>query len=260
SKRGGKWHSPSVAIIIGPMHLFRRSGPLLLFFVWSASAQSPEIQQQIEERTGRPPARLVDVVTLPTDRTVRKKLEAAAEYIKEERWADAVRLLQNILDSKEDAFVEPGSKRSGRSSDRLLGARGKVERMLAALPRKGVEFYRLRYEGDARQKLDEAKRRADPELMAETFRRYPHTTGGAEALTLLAIHHPDRGRATTAARCFQSLLTLPNDELSARTLFHAALAFRRAGDTDQAERVWQRLVARLGNEGLRLGEKLVALE
>src|SRR5437660_545536 len=59
----------------------------------------------------------IEPAKLPTDRQVRKKLDAAADCIKEERWADAVRLLQNILDSKADVFVEPAAKRdSGRSS------------------------------------------------------------------------------------------------------------------------------------------------
>ena len=35
----------------------------------------------------------VDLVTLPTDRTVQRRLDAARDYIKTQTWSDAVRLL-----------------------------------------------------------------------------------------------------------------------------------------------------------------------
>src|SRR5947209_6593298 len=40
-----------------------------------------------------------DAVTLPTDRLVKKKLEAAADYLKVESWNDSLRLLQGLLDA-----------------------------------------------------------------------------------------------------------------------------------------------------------------
>jgi outer membrane protein assembly factor BamB len=222
-------------------------------------AQAPDIQNQIEER--RRPVALVNPVTLPTDRQMKKKLEGAADCIKEERWSEAVRVLQGILDAKEDAFIEP--LRDGKSDDaagRLVGARAEAERLLAGLPRKGMEFYRLRYEAKAREQLNAAKRLRDAEALAQTARRYAHTSAGAEALLLLAVHHLDRGRAETAAFCFQRLLQQAQTELPAQAFFQAALAFRRAGDARNEERAWQLLLDRLGNDGLRLGERLVSVE
>ena len=39
------------------------------------------------------PDKNADVLNLPTDRQAKKKVEAAADYIKIQSWADAVRLL-----------------------------------------------------------------------------------------------------------------------------------------------------------------------
>src|SRR5438128_2331056 len=48
-----------------------------------------------------------DAITLPTDRQVKQRLVVARDdYIKNEAWSDAATLLQKILDSKEDVFVQ----------------------------------------------------------------------------------------------------------------------------------------------------------
>jgi outer membrane protein assembly factor BamB len=234
----------------------------LLVLIVSAAricAQTPAIQNQIEER--RRPAASATPVTLPVDRQVAKKLEGAADCIKEERWSEAVRVLQAILDAKEDALIEsPRDARRDGAAGRLLGARAEAERMLAALPRKGMEFYRLRYEAKAREQLDAAKRQRDAEGLAEIARRYAHTSAGTEALLLLAVHHLDRGRAETAAFCFQRLLQQAQTELPARAFFQAALAFRRAADARNEERAWQLLTSRIGDDGLQLGGRRVSVE
>src|SRR5262249_8676912 len=54
-----------------------------------------------------PDNELTDAITLPTDREIRKRLEHAQEdYIQNKLWAEACRLLQSVLDSKEDVFVQ----------------------------------------------------------------------------------------------------------------------------------------------------------
>jgi outer membrane protein assembly factor BamB/tetratricopeptide (TPR) repeat protein len=225
-------------------------------------SQNPEFQLDIEERLVAGPMAPPKAATLATDRQARRKLEAAADFIKHRQWPEAVRLLQQVLDSAEDAFVEqPTKAHDGRKTRRLLGARAEAERLLGTLPRQGMEFYHLRYAAAAGERLAAAKRNRDAEGLAETARRYFHTPAGGEALGRLGLHHLDRGRPTIAARCFQRLLQrADSDQLPAITLFHAAVAFHSAGDSDNAERVWQRIVARVGNEGMRLGERLVPLD
>src|SRR5438309_2320455 len=53
--------------------------------------------------TAEPDSQFTEAITLPTDRQVKKRLEAARdEYIQNEAWSEAAQLLQRILDSKED--------------------------------------------------------------------------------------------------------------------------------------------------------------
>src|SRR5207248_9956570 len=133
-------------------------------------------------------------------------------------------------------------------------------RMLGALPAHGRQFYEAMYGPRARRLLTEARDKGDARLVAEVAGRYPHTAAGAEATRLLGAHHLDRGRYALAALCFERLLDRPEpDELSPATLFHAALALRRAGSGGRAEQAWGRLAAR-ASAGLRLGGIAVTLE
>ena len=44
----------------------------------------------------------IDGLSLPVDRSARQKLEAAEDYIKEQSWKESARLIQAVLDLKED--------------------------------------------------------------------------------------------------------------------------------------------------------------
>src|SRR5262245_29908506 len=84
----------------------------------------------------------VDPVTLPVERSLRKKLDAANDYIKAGLWPDAVRLLQILLDSREDSFLEQPDPK-GKASGRWVGARAEAERLVASLPAAGLEVYQV---------------------------------------------------------------------------------------------------------------------
>lgn len=51
-----------------------------------------------------PPA--AEPVTLPTNPAVRKKLEAARDYIQSGEWNEGLRLLQGLIDAPEDSFIQ----------------------------------------------------------------------------------------------------------------------------------------------------------
>jgi outer membrane protein assembly factor BamB/tetratricopeptide (TPR) repeat protein len=193
-------------------------------------------------------------LSLPVDHSAPRKLDAAAEYLKARSWADAVRLLQAVLDAPADTFVP------GHQGSRWLSARAEAERLLGSLPPPGLEFYQVQFGPTAKARLEEARRTGDPRLLEEVARRYLYTTAGADALELLATYHLDRGRYAAAAAYFARLLgRRPAEQLSEAVLLRAALAFRLAGDRALADRLWKRLEARAGTEGLRLGERTVRL-
>lgn len=213
-----------------------------------------------------PPAAPTDIppfssfLSLPADPDLKKKLEAVQDYIKSEDWEQATRILQLVLDAKEDVFVPVRAKGpDGKEAVRWASARSEVNRLLATLPANGLEFYQLSFGPAAATLLDEARKKNDPELLAGVGQRYLHTQAGFEATTLLAAYHLDRGRHLMAALCYDRLLLHPRaDSLPPISLFKAALAYHGAGDRDGAERAWKKLSAR-APDGVAIGNKKVSL-
>jgi outer membrane protein assembly factor BamB len=209
----------------------------------------------------RPPAEPEPVPSLQADAPLVRKLDAARDYLRAQAWAEATHVLQELLDSPEDVVV--GVKRAGadgKAALRWTGVRAEAARLLGDLPAGGRESYATRYGPRAAGLLAEARRDGDVDLLAEVARHYPYTAAAAEALAALGAYHLDRGHDTLAAVCFGRLLDRPEDagDFPAATLFHAALACRRAGDAAGADRAWARLAAK-GPTGLRLGGRAVRL-
>src|SRR5438270_9220743 len=124
----------------------------------------------------------------------------------------------------------------------------------------GIEAYEVKYGHEARKLLDQAKKKGDRELLGEVAQRYMHTRAGAEANELLATTFLDRGQFFTAALRFERLLTTKDSryKVSDLTLFKTALAYRRAGDVKNADRVWKQLAPRLAAAGgLRVGDDTI---
>jgi outer membrane protein assembly factor BamB len=207
-----------------------------------------------------------DAISLPTDRKVRQNLEAAEQdYIKSAQWAEASKLLQSVLMSKEDVFVQVRRKGpDGQEKVRWVSARAEANRLLATMPSKGLDFYEVLFGAQSKSRLDEAKKNGDPQGLAEVAQRYFHTEAGAQAADLLGTYHLDRGRPLMAALCFKRLLEREGaNNLSPLVLFKAALAFRLSGDpayVSKAQQTMDQLATRLGGEGLRVGDESVTFE
>src|SRR3974377_1134043 len=95
-----------------------RQAILFSLFCLSITFLTASRAQQIETKVAQPLGTLVtppnapkegeftDAISLPTDRQIRQRLEAAeGDYIKSESWAEASKLLQSVLMSNEDVFV-----------------------------------------------------------------------------------------------------------------------------------------------------------
>ena len=202
-----------------------------------------------------------DGLTLPTDRNARRKLEDAGDFIKEQNWDAAAEILQSLLETKEDLFVEVHHKdASGQVTSDWTSIRTEANRLLGTMLPSGLEVYELKYGGRAKARLAEGKAKSDPAILAEVALKFQHTEAGAEATNLLGTYGLDRGDYVRAALCFERLLQHQHaDKLKPLTLFKAALAFRRVGDTGNAERAWERL-AKVSRDGLVLGDKTLPLD
>jgi outer membrane protein assembly factor BamB len=213
---------------------------------------------------GAPPASPAgDTGPLPSlraDPLLVRKFDAARDLLRTGAWAEAAHLLQELLDTPEDALL--AVKRAGADGREIAcwtGVRAEAARLLGTLPAPGRDSYARTYGPRARTLLTQARRDGDLELVEEVARHYPHTAAGAEAAVLLGAYHLDRAHVALAAVWFGRLLDRPDaDGLPPATLFHAALAFRRTGDTAAADRAWARLAAKAPG-GLRLGDRGVKL-
>jgi outer membrane protein assembly factor BamB len=196
---------------------------------------------------------------LPADTGLSKKLQAVRDYIATKEWEEAARLLQGLLDLPEDVFL-PVTRRGpdGKEITVAVSLRAETDRLLAALPRPGLEAYEALVGKRAAQALADAQ--GHPAALAVLVQRYAHTRAGAEALAQLAAHHLDRGHLDLAAAYFDRLLRSPSgDKVSPLTLFQAALAFQRTGKRDRSEQTWKRLAA-AAPDGIKTGDRTISLE
>jgi outer membrane protein assembly factor BamB len=207
---------------------------------------------------GRDKAQLVP--SLRAHASLVEKLGAASDYLKSESWADAARVLQALLDVPDDVLVSV--KRRGKDGKEVAcwtGIHCEAARLLDTLPASGRTLYAAAHGPRASSLLNEARKKADVRLMGEVARRYPNTVAGAEALGLLGLYHLDRGCASLARLHFARLLERPDaDQVTPATLFQAALALRRAGDSGLSEKAWNRLATR-DQGGVRVGTKAMSL-
>jgi hypothetical protein len=199
-------------------------------------------------------------LTLATDPELRPLLQAVPDYVEQRSWPQVARLLQALLDAREDSFTIARPKaRPGKPDARWTGVWAEAERRLAGLPAQGLASYEALFGARAKSLLADAKKNSDPERLAAVARRYFCTAAGAEAAELVGTWHLDRGRHPQAALWFRRLLGHPRaDRLAPLTLFRACLAFRRAGDEAGARQTWERIAKRAPG-GLHLGERLVSL-
>src|SRR6185312_2174210 len=171
----------------------------------------------------------------PYERDATNQLRGAREYLsfKAPPWNTIVPLLQNILNAKSDSFFNIKDKAGERLLTRRISVKTEANRIIAAFPKEGLEFYQQSFGQDAANLLGEAvKQNYDMAMLADLSQRYFHTKAGAEGTVLLASLYLERGNYLVAAFAFERLLARPNSDevLTPRTLFKAALAFRRSGD------------------------------
>jgi outer membrane protein assembly factor BamB/tetratricopeptide (TPR) repeat protein len=192
---------------------------------------------------------------LKDERGLKDKIKAAVDYIEEKNWAIAIPHLQKIVDLPSDVLVNlPRKNPDGKETFAWTSARIEANRLIATLPKAGLEFYKLTYGAESLALLKKAKASGDPALLAEVMKRFAHTDAGAEAIVLLARYQLDRGNSVPASLCFQKLLSREDaDQLPGPVLFYMAVAFHLAGDRDGEKLAWERLKSQ--NRDITLGKE-----
>jgi outer membrane protein assembly factor BamB len=204
-----------------------------------------------------PADKSVPPITLPTDKHAATQLAAAAEYIASKDWKEAVRLLQHVLDGKEEVLIE----RKAGAGTAWVSARAEARRLLAGLPPAGKEVFEKTYGPEAAELLKQARKLRDREKLARVVRRYLYTAAGPEALEELARDEFRAEEWSAAGRHYRELLRHRGvARWTTEDLYQAALAARR-GNGEGPDAVFLReLLARAGAEGLRLGNRTLSRE
>lgn len=181
--------------------------------------------------------------------------------LRDRPWNTIVPLLQNILDGKTDSFFNVVYQVGGKTEVNRISVKTEANRIIAAFPKEGLEFYQQANGQAAAALLDEAvKANADPAVLADLSQRYFHTRAGAEGTVLLGSLYLERGNYLEAAAAFDRLLNRPNSDefLTPRTLYRAALALKRGGDPRHAapaKAAADRLLTAVARDGLRVGRR-----
>ncbi|MCX7701054.1 MAG: hypothetical protein N2039_09265, partial [Gemmataceae bacterium] len=202
-------------------------------------------------------------LTIPKDREATAIIAAVKDYVEKKDWDIVARSLQYLLEKPEDSFFEvPRRDETGREYIGRISIRIEANRLIGSLPPDGLETYRQKYGQRALALLQEGIDKNDPAILSQVALKYRHTEAGARAVRLLGNYFLDRGNYQLASGKFQELLELLEHEkpevkreLLAPTLFKAALAHRRFGDTAMAEKYWRQLVEVLGNKSLQFGSR-----
>lgn len=207
------------------------------------SAQGPPAANPAEAE--KPEVEFGHNVKLPIDPRSRRKIQEARRLLAQQEWSQAIRLLQSLLDSKEDSFLPD------EANKRHVSIRVEANRLLGTLPKEGRQFYELEFGSQAKALLGRGREEGNPELLAEVALRYQHTEAGAEATAMLGTYHLDQGQAIVAALCFERLLERDDTAplLSPLVLFKAALAFERADLPEQRDRAFAAFQNRLNQPG-----------
>lgn len=171
-------------------------------------------------------------VNLPSDRATSLNISRARSLIANNRTAEALRLLNAVIESEQDYFlVEPGS------TDVAPSAKSAARKMLAELSPEGQESYELQFGEQASKLLAEGAATHNETVLAEVMRRHFHTKAGYRATYVLGHWRLESGQPAAALLCFRRLAETP----AAARMFEplltvkAAICLLKSGRRNQAE-------------------------
>ena len=135
---------------------------------------------------GRAQQELPEGISLLEDRGLATKLDDARAYLAEERWEEAVGLLQEVADAEKSAVVSYGG-------GLFVGAVHNANQLIAALPEQAQVFRNQMLADRGMAELQEASSPPDLPRLTRIAHRYQGTPSGIQAAALLSELWRDRG-------------------------------------------------------------------
>jgi outer membrane protein assembly factor BamB len=168
------------------------------------------------------------------DRDLQQPFAEAQALVGRERFADAMRVLQPILNDPQNklAFL----------NGRYIDAKVAANRLMGKFPPVGLAAYEREFGKSADEDLRRAQAAGKIEDVLRVFTTYRHTAAGRRALAVAAGIFFDRGQFMEAAAASRQLVELPDtgDQAAADQPAAAArlvLSWARLGQSDRA-RQW----------------------
>ena len=201
-------------------------------------------------------------LTLPRNDDLTETIDSTSDKIKNKDWAGACENIQKrLMGRSEDVWVELTRKAAdGTETIVYVSVKKEGARMLANLPKEGMQFYKDTYGPKAKDMVKAARDNSDPGTMGMAMGLYLYTDEGAEAAVWMGTYMLDRAEYQGAARVFMQLLNRGDiKDIKERTLIKAAYAFHRAGELPGKQRVFDELTRRgtdikLRDRALTVGE------
>jgi FOG: WD40-like repeat len=156
-----------------------------------------------------------------------RRLEQARTLINQQKWNDAIELLQFLIEQDSDVFTITETRE-------FRSVQNDADQLLSELPPEGRRNYVNRFGIKAQQLLNEAMSLQDERQLLKTASLYFHTPAGRSALQILARTWEDRGEFGRAADAWLRLLPEANERDQAPFQLKAIRNLARGGRVQEA--------------------------
>ncbi|HEV3303759.1 MAG TPA: PQQ-binding-like beta-propeller repeat protein, partial [Planctomycetaceae bacterium] len=162
------------------------------------------------------------------DRDLQQPFAEAQSLIGREHFADAMRILQPILNDPQNklAFL----------NGRYLDAKVAANELIGTFPPGGLAAYEREYGKFAEEDLKRAQATGKVEDVLRVFTQYRHTAAGQHALAIAAGVFFDRGQFLEAVAASRELLELNDATNQPAAAGRLVLSWARIGQSDRAQR------------------------
>jgi len=163
-----------------------------------------------------------------------RRFQQAKDLIRQQKWDDAVEVLQFLLEQPSDAF-------SLNDDHEFQSLQNEADQLIAGLPPEGMRNYENRYAVIAQQKLDSGIAAQNDLLLVEVSAHYFHTPAGRKALGILARQWQDQGEFGRSAEAWQQLLQTADESEKVLLTRATARVLALAGRFSEARKLAESL-------------------